>query len=111
MYLYFLNKIYISATIGGKRFRMFFIRFYNGGCMTITEMLGQSLILTLLGMGVVFSFLIIMVVVITVASKIIKALKLDRDDASAAAPASAAGGTQTAVVAAIAAAVREKQNN
>lgn len=79
--------------------------------MTITEMLGQSLILTLLGMGVVFSFLIIMVAVITVASKIIKALKLDRDDASAAAPASAAGGTQTAVVAAIAAAVREKQNN
>ena len=33
--------------------------------MTIMEMLGQSGVLTLLGMGVVFSFLIVMVIIIS----------------------------------------------
>ena len=33
--------------------------------MTIVEMLGQSGVLTLLGMGVVFSFLILLVVIIS----------------------------------------------
>jgi len=40
--------------------------------MTILKMLEQSGILTLLGMGVVFGFLIIMVIVISVAGKFIK---------------------------------------
>jgi len=40
--------------------------------MTIVEMLGQSGILTILGMGVVFGFLIIMVIVISTAGKLIK---------------------------------------
>ena len=81
--------------------------------MTITEMLSQSLILTLLGMGVVFSFLIIMIGFITLNSKLIKLFKLDRKEntASAAAPAQSVNGTNTAVIAAIAAAVREKQNS
>ena len=39
--------------------------------MTITEMLGQSGILTLLGMGIVFGFLILMIAVISLAGKII----------------------------------------
>ena len=50
--------------------------------MTITEMLGQSLKLTLLGMGFVFLFLIIMIVFITLNSKLIKALKLDKNEKS-----------------------------
>ena len=39
--------------------------------MTIFDMLGQSGVLTLLGMGVVFSFLIIMVITINLTGKII----------------------------------------
>ena len=48
--------------------------------MTITQMLGQSLILTGLGMGVVFSFLIIMICCMSLSSKVIKALKLDKEE-------------------------------
>lgn len=40
--------------------------------MTIVEMLGQSGILAILGMGVVFGFLVIMVIVINLAGKVIK---------------------------------------
>ena len=39
--------------------------------MTITEMLGQSGILVILGMGVVFSFLAVLVVIISQVGKII----------------------------------------
>jgi len=39
--------------------------------MTITEMLGQSGVLTLLGMGVVFGFLILMVIIISQIGKFI----------------------------------------
>ena len=80
--------------------------------MTITEMLGQSLKLTLLGMGFVFLILIIMIVFITLNSKLIKALKLDKNEKTAdnALAAGQSGGTQTAVIAAIAAAVHEKEN-
>ena len=76
--------------------------------MTIMEMLGQSGVLTLLGMGVVFGFLIIMVISITLVGKIIKALGLDRDVklAKAGSPASA-GATDAGVTAAISAAVNE----
>ena len=51
--------------------------------MTIVEMLGQSGVLTLLGMGVVFGFLVILVLTITVAGKIIHALRMDKDISAA----------------------------
>jgi oxaloacetate decarboxylase gamma subunit len=79
--------------------------------MTIVEMLGQSGVLTLLGMGIVFSFLIIMIVFVTVVGKIIHTLTADT-----AVPAPAQGGTSSgggaaggnaAVTAAISAAVTE----
>ncbi|MDR0553225.1 MAG: OadG family protein [Treponema sp.] len=84
--------------------------------MTIADMLGQSGVLTLLGMGIVFSFLIIMIISITLMGKIVHALGLDKDVAPAkagsGAPAagnnaagSAAG--NAAVTAAISAAVNE----
>ena len=41
--------------------------------MTIIEMLGQSTILTVLGMGIVFSFLIVLVIVISFIGKLINA--------------------------------------
>ena len=80
--------------------------------MTITQMLGQSLILTLLGMGVVFTFLIIMIVFMTISSKLIKALKLDKEEAPSMGAAATNGNAQNnAVIAAIAAAVHDKQIN
>jgi len=80
--------------------------------MTILEMLGQSGSLTLLGMGVVFGFLAIMVICVTIMGKIVHALGADKDviapepGASASAPAKT-----TAVAAAIAAAVTEYQKD
>ena len=76
--------------------------------MTVMEMLGQSAILTLLGMGVVFLFLIILVVCISLSSKLIKALKLDKEETGAAGIQSTASAQNNAVIAAIAAAVRQK---
>jgi oxaloacetate decarboxylase gamma subunit len=83
--------------------------------MTIVDMLGQSGVLTLLGMGIVFSFLVIMIIVVTLAGKAIHALRWDSDvlkpaktQTSAAAAASVSGGgNQGAVTAAISAAVAE----
>ena len=81
--------------------------------MTIVDMLGQSGLLTLLGMGVVFGFLIIMIVFVTISTKVIKALGLDKDkkpaQGSAAAQPAAKAQNNNAVVAAIAAAAREKK--
>lgn len=79
--------------------------------MTITEMLSQSGILTLLGMGVVFSFLIILIVCISLSSKLIRVLKLDRDEEVVGTVVShPTSGTQdNAIIAAIAAAVHQKQ--
>lgn len=79
--------------------------------MTITQMLGQSLILTGLGMGVVFSFLIIMICFVLLSGKIIKALKLDKDDKApqSGAPVANSAAQTNAIVAAIAAAVHDKQ--
>ncbi len=77
--------------------------------MTVLEMLGQSAVLTLLGMGVVFLFLIILVVCISLSSKIIKALKLDKEEENGSVGIKSATGAQNdAVIAAIAAAVRQK---
>lgn len=85
--------------------------FENG--MTIVDMLGQSGLLTLLGMGVVFGFLIIMIFFMSLSAKIIKGLNLDKEssDTQVASAPKAAVSNDNAVVAAIAAAVREKQNN
>lgn len=74
--------------------------------MTIAQMLNQSIILTLLGMCVVFSFLVIMIVCMNVLRIFIHALKLDKEEPKNenAAPAV----DQRAVVAAIATALHEK---
>lgn len=82
--------------------------------MTISQMLEQSGILTLLGMGVVFSFLIIMILAMYALHALLHALKLDREEkkettattsANVAPQPSADNG---AIIAAIAAAVHEK---
>ena len=80
--------------------------------MNVEQMLGQSGILTLLGMGVVFSFLIIMIVCMYILHAVLHALKLDKDEpqkAPASAPsAPAASSDQNVVVAAIAGALKAK---
>jgi oxaloacetate decarboxylase gamma subunit len=76
--------------------------------MTIAEMLEQSGILTLLGMGIVFGFLVILVISVTVMGKIIHALGADKDTTQPARPAAGTGAVKTtAVAAAITAAVSE----
>ncbi len=79
--------------------------------MTILDMLQQSLYLTLLGMGVVFSFLVILIVCMILSHKILHAMKLDKEPEETAVPASAStnAGQDAAVVAAIATAIHEKQ--
>jgi oxaloacetate decarboxylase gamma subunit len=78
-------------------------------------MLGQSGVLTLLGMGIVFSFLIVLIISVSIAGKIIHALGADKDaGALPAARAGNSGGAKTAAVTAvITAAVNEyrKQNS
>lgn len=82
--------------------------------MTLIDMLGQSGLLTLLGMSVVFSFIIILILCMTLLKSIVHALKLDKADAepttNAGASAPVAAGNDGAIIAAIAAAVREKQS-
>ena len=77
--------------------------------MTIAEMLQQSGILTLLGMGVVFSFLIIMILCMHLLHVALHALKLDKEEKKEAAqsPASAPARYDDAIIAAIAAAVHK----
>jgi oxaloacetate decarboxylase gamma subunit len=82
--------------------------------MTIPEMLGQSGILTLFGIGVVFAFLIIMVMVITQAGKMFRAADSDKavvskrtDDKLAAYGNIAVTSNSAPVIAAITAAVGE----
>ncbi|GHT78228.1 hypothetical protein FACS1894130_04450 [Spirochaetia bacterium] len=80
--------------------------------MTIVDMLGQSGVLTLLGMGIVFSFLAIVIISVTCMGKIVHALGADKDvgasPSTAAKPALAsASAGQPAVTAAISAAVNE----
>jgi oxaloacetate decarboxylase gamma subunit len=74
-------------------------------------MLEQSGVLTLLGMGIVFSFLIILVICISLAGKFIQAIEADKDlpqpaKAPSGGPAPA-GNTNAAVTAAISAAAAE----
>ncbi len=79
-------------------------------------MLSQSGLLTLLGMGVVFSFLIIMILAMSLLHVVVHALGLDKeekkaDPVSQSAPSPAAAADNVAVIAAIAAAVHEKESN
>ncbi len=78
--------------------------------MTIMEMLGQSGVLTVLGMGIVFSFLIILIICVTLLGKLVHAMKWDKDvtdPAPAPRTAPARPADNTAVTAAISAAVNE----
>ena len=78
--------------------------------MTILDMLGQSGVLTMLGMGIVFSFLVILVVCVTIMGKVIHALGIDKDKAATGAPVQAAGSIKsTGVTAAVVAAIAEYQ--
>ncbi len=76
--------------------------------MTISEMLGQSGILTLLGMGVVFSFLIIMILCMNLLRMAIQALHLDKDTEEKNVPQAASSPSvdEKAVVAAIVGALK-----
>ena len=87
--------------------------------MTITEMLGQSGLLTLLGMCVVFSFIIIMILGMKLLHVVLHALKLDVDkptdsvnavgtSANINASTVSSAANNDAVVAAIATAVHDK---
>lgn len=80
--------------------------------MTIIDMLQQSLFLTLLGMGVVFAFLVILIVFMILSHKVLHALKLDQEPVEQQKPSVApvSTGQDGAVIAAIAAAIREKQS-
>ena len=84
--------------------------------MTIMDMLGQSGVLTVLGMGIVFGFLVIMVIAVTLMGKIVHALGADKDVTQPQKPhigGQAVAGTSaaksTAVAAAITAAITEYQ--
>ncbi len=78
--------------------------------MTIEEMLGQSAILTVLGMCVVFAFLVVLIGCMNLLRVAVHAAKLDKEEpkAESAAPVAAAV-DQNAVVAAIATALHEKK--
>ena len=79
--------------------------------MTILDILQQCLYLTLLGMGIVFAFLVILIVCMILCHKVLHALKLDREpEAPAAATTQASAGNDTAIIAAIATAIHEKQS-
>ncbi|MCR5699253.1 MAG: OadG family protein [Treponemataceae bacterium] len=78
--------------------------------MTIVDMLGQSLILTGLGLAVVFTFLIIMICVMYGSSALIRALKLDKKEKESQKNSSASSSQNNeSVIAAIAAAIHDKQ--
>jgi len=78
--------------------------------MTIFDMLGQSGVLTLLGMGVVFGFLIIMVIAITGTGKVIGNFVREKNVQPAVSTVQKAGDT-SAITAAISAAVNEYRKN
>lgn len=80
--------------------------------MSINEMLGQSGLLTALGMCVVFSFIIILIICMKLLQIIVHALKLDKEEPKqnvSSAPA-ASSTDNGAIVAAIAAAIKNKGN-
>jgi oxaloacetate decarboxylase gamma subunit len=78
--------------------------------MTIVQMLEQSGVLTLLGMGIVFGFLIILVISVSLTGKVIRSLGMNKDAGAAPGPTSPGPSRvakTTAVTAAISAAVTE----
>jgi oxaloacetate decarboxylase gamma subunit len=77
--------------------------------MTIFDMLEQSGVLTLLGMGIVFSFLVLMIIAVTIVGKIIHALGMDKEAEvkSGSTTAGLTSGQSGEVTAAISAAVNE----
>lgn len=78
--------------------------------MTIPEMMGQSATLTVLGMGVVFGFLIILIGFMKLVEILVRVTGLDKEETSASpAAAPATAGQDKAIIAAIAAAINEKQ--
>ena len=84
--------------------------------MTIFDMLEQSTVLTLLGMGVVFSFLVLMVITISFIGKVINLfVRKAQSGMSSACCTTNAGvqnaGNETSVTAAISAAVNEYRKN
>ena len=81
--------------------------------MTVPEMLGQSGILTLLGMGVVFAFLIVLIVCMKLVEILVRTFSSSKDEPgqSAAASAPVSAGVNQATVAAIAVAVSERQKH
>ena len=83
--------------------------------MTIMEMLNQSGVLTLLGMGVVFSFLVILVLCVSGMGKIFRILGTDKDiNASPIGDPSSRGDGSVqnpAIVAAITGAVNDYRKN
>jgi oxaloacetate decarboxylase gamma subunit len=75
--------------------------------MTIVEMLEQSGVLTLLGMGIVFLFLVILIICVSLAGKFIQAIEADKDlrqpvkaPSDGPAPAGNANGVVTAAISA-----------
>lgn len=80
--------------------------------MTIAEMLGQSGVLTVLGMCVVFAFLVILIGCMNLLRIFVKAAKLDKVETKVDAPVAAAAPAvdEKAIVAAIATALHEKNN-
>jgi len=78
--------------------------------MTILEMLEQSAILTVLGVGIVFLFLIIMIICVTLMGKIIRYLESGKNiqDQEAATAAQAVKKVENGpIIAAITAAINE----
>ena len=78
--------------------------------MTIMEMLAQSGVMTLLGVGTVFIFLILMIISVMLMGKIVHAFGLNKDvktPAAADIPAKNDTAKQAGTVAAITAAVNE----
>ena len=98
-----------------KKFIFLIKSLFLGGTTTVLEMFSQSGILTLLGMGVVFFFLIIMILAMIALHAVVHALKWDTEPAgeqpvaapspSVSVPAEDSG----AVVAAIAAVLKDKK--
>jgi oxaloacetate decarboxylase gamma subunit len=76
--------------------------------MTIVDMLEQSGVLTLLGMGIVFSFLVILIVCVSLTGKLIHTLE-GRNVSQPSGTAVPGGSGDAAVTAAISAAVTEYQ--
>jgi oxaloacetate decarboxylase gamma subunit len=74
--------------------------------MTIFQMLEQSAVLSVLGMGIVFSFLVIMVICVTIMGKIFHGI--DKGTGEKASPQS---GGDAKTIAAITAAVNEYRSN